>query len=174
MSAVIALDTTKGSVFVISAATKNLAVKWKQHRAVVVAQVVERWNTVRPSRVKIPWQTWLFWFRPVVYLFSLYDGLSLRRCNRMVHTKGRRGGDICGGERPRRGKILNFPRRGRDGEKKVKIFLAGAGLARKKVKIFLAGACLASPKHTNSRQKYKFLAKIHKNEPIPRHGEEKS
>ena len=92
----------------------------------------------------------------------------------MDAAKGRRGGDICGGERPRRGKILNFPRRGRDGEKKVKIFLAGAGLARKKVKIFLAGACLASPKHTNSRQKYKFLAKIHKNEPIPRHGEKKS
>ena len=55
----------------------------------------------------------------------------LRIINRWVATKGRRGGDISGGERPRRGKILNFPRRGRDGKKKVKIFLAGEGLARK-------------------------------------------
>ena len=53
-----------------------------------------------------------------------------------VATKGRRGGDICGGERPQRGKILNlsspgkgwqeksqnFPRRGRVGEEKSQNF----------------------------------------------------
>ena len=54
--------------------------------AVVVAQVVEQWHSVHAGQVWIPGGTWLFWSRIDVYLFSLGIGLSLRMCNRTVHT----------------------------------------------------------------------------------------
>ena len=54
--------------------------------AVVVAQVVEQWHSVRAVRVWIQGQTWLFWFRIAVHLFSLGVLLSLRTSNRTVHT----------------------------------------------------------------------------------------
>ena len=58
--------------------------------------------------------------------------------------------------------------------KNLEFILAGVGLARKKSKFSSPGqgwrekkSCLASPKT------FKFLAKIHKDEPIPCHGEKK-
>ena len=53
--------------------------------AVVVVQVVEQWHFVWAGWVLIPGQTWLFWFRIAVYLFSLGVRLSLRMRNRTVH-----------------------------------------------------------------------------------------
>ena len=35
--------------------------------AVVVAQVVERWHSVQPSRVRMPGRTWLFWEMLSIY-----------------------------------------------------------------------------------------------------------
>ena len=55
-------------------------------KAVVVVQVVEQRQSVRTGRVLIPGWTWLSQFSIAVNLFSMGVGLSLRRCNRMVHT----------------------------------------------------------------------------------------
>ena len=68
--------------------------------------------------------------------------------------------------------------------KNHEFILAGVGLARKKSKFSSPGqgwrgkkSKFSSPGHVSPhqniqipRQKYKFLAKIHKNGPIPRHG----
>ena len=64
------------------------------------------------------------------------------------------------GKDPGEEKSWIYPRRGRAGEEKSKFSSLGYVLPRQNIQI----PC----------QKYKFLAKIHKNEPIPRHGEEKS
>ena len=63
---------------------------------------------------------------------------------------------MCGEEQPSEENFLIYPRRGRVGEKKVNIFLAGAGLV--------------SPKHTNSCQNVQIPCQY---EPIPRHGEKR-
>ena len=48
----------------------------------------------------------------------------------LIETKPRRGGEMCGEKQPGVEKFWIYPRRGRVGKKKVKIFLAGEGLAR--------------------------------------------
>ena len=63
----------------------------------------------------------------------------------MVDFKGRRGGDIYGGERPRRGKISLKSRRGGLGEENRSIFPRRGALARNCQEFFLAGVTSFSP-----------------------------
>ena len=62
-----------------------------------------------------------------------------------VLSKGRRGGDIYGGERPRRGKISLKSRRGGLGEENCSIFPRRGALARNCQEFFLAGVTSFSP-----------------------------
>ena len=80
--------------------------------------------------------------------------------NETMPSKPCRGGEMCGEEQPCEEIFWIYPRCGRVGEKKVKIFLAGPGLARKKSKFYLLGPVL-------SRQNVQIPCQ---NEPIPHHG----
>ena len=95
---------------------------------------------------------------------------------RNVVTKPRRGEKFSGGEFLGRG---IFPRqfgRGGFGGENLKIFPAGGEWRGFCENFSPPGEVWRGFLHQNiqiPRQKYKFLAKIHKNEPIPRHGEKK-
>ena len=101
---------------------------------------------------------------------------SLMIASLMIASKPRRGEKFSGGECLGRG---IFPRqfgRGGFGGENLKIFPAGGEWRGFCENFSPPGEVWRGFPHQNiqiPRQKYKFLAKIHRNEPIPRHGEKK-
>ena len=79
---------------------------------------------------------------------------------------------MSGEEQPGKEIFWIYPCRGRVGEKIVKIFLAGAGLARKKSKFSSLGPFSSHQNVQVLAKMYQSLAKMPQNEPIPGHGEE--
>ena len=63
----------------VSHACQYFSIKFLYLWAVVVAQAVEWWHSVRASQVRIPGRTWLFFRKNAINLFLLGVGLYLKK-----------------------------------------------------------------------------------------------